>query len=35
MFSALTLKADMTLRTRHVSFVPILLQKSVEGFREQ
>jgi hypothetical protein len=28
MLSALRLKADMTLRTRYVRFVPILLQKS-------
>jgi hypothetical protein len=35
MFSALPLKADVAQRGRHVRFVPILLQKSVEGFREQ
>jgi hypothetical protein len=27
--------ADITCSSRHVRFVPILLQKSVEGFREQ
>jgi hypothetical protein len=35
MFSALTLRADIAQQSRHVGFVPILLQKSVEGFREQ
>ena len=31
MFSALPLRADMTLRTRYVRFVPILLQTSFRG----
>jgi hypothetical protein len=31
----LPLKADVAQRGRHVRFVPILLQKSVEGFCEQ
>jgi hypothetical protein len=35
MFSALPPKADIAEYGRHVRFVPILLQKSVEGFREQ
>jgi len=35
MFSALPLKADIRRTGWHVRFVPILLQKSVEGFREQ
>jgi len=28
-------EADIVRPPRHVRFVPILLQKSVEGFREQ
>jgi hypothetical protein len=28
-------KADSEWTSHHVRFVPILLQKSVEGFREQ
>jgi hypothetical protein len=30
--SALPPEADITLTSRHVGFVPILLQKSVAGF---
>src|SRR5258706_9366300 len=33
--SALPPSTDMRRLLRHVPFVPILLQKSVEGFREQ
>jgi hypothetical protein len=33
--SALVLMMDSSRTSRHVGFVPILLQKSVEGFREQ
>ena len=33
--SGLTRLADIVRISRHVSNVPILLQKSVEGFREQ
>ena len=35
MSSGLPPKADIAQQSRHVRFVPILLQKSVEGFREQ
>ena len=35
MTSALPPKADSSRTSRQVRFVPILLQKSVEGFREQ
>jgi hypothetical protein len=31
MFSALPLRADIAQQTRHVRFVPILLQKSFSG----
>jgi len=33
--AALSQKADIDRRDRDVRFVQILLQKSVEGFREQ
>jgi hypothetical protein len=33
--SALLPNSDIARRIRHFVFVPILLQKSVEGFREQ
>jgi hypothetical protein len=33
--SALVRIPDSSRTSRHVRFVPILLQKSVEGFREQ
>jgi hypothetical protein len=32
---AASVAADVVGPPRHVRFVPILLQKSVEGFREQ
>jgi hypothetical protein len=35
MFSAVHPTTDIAKILRHVRFVPILLQKSVEGFREQ